>query len=60
MPIRAIREFVELARQGPGTERARLEMLLAHRERVLEGIRRQHTAFDYIERKIEYYEEITR
>jgi DNA-binding transcriptional MerR regulator len=60
MPIRAIREFVELARQGPGTERARLEMLLAHRERVLEGIRRQHTALDYIERKIEYYEEITR
>jgi hypothetical protein len=35
-------------------------MLLAHRERVLEGIRRQHTALDYIERKIEYYEEITR
>ncbi|MGN6203965.1 MerR family transcriptional regulator [Humibacter sp.] len=60
MPIRTIREFVELAREGRGTERARLEMLRAHREQVLEDIRKQQEALDYIEHKIAYYEEITR
>ncbi len=60
MPIRTIREFVELARQGSGTERARLEMLRAHRDRVLEDIRRRQQALEHIEHKIDYYEEITR
>lgn len=60
MPIRTVREFVELARQGTGTERARLEMLRAHRERVLDDIRRRQEALAHIEHKIEYYEEITR
>lgn len=59
MPIRTVREFVELAREGSGTERARLEMLRAHRERVLADIRRQQDALEHIERKIAYYEEIT-
>lgn len=59
MPIRTIREFVELAREGSGTERARLEMLRAHRELVLADIRRQQDALEHIERKIAYYEEIT-
>ncbi|NNC11440.1 MerR family transcriptional regulator [Planctomonas sp. JC2975] len=59
MPIRAIREFVELAREGDGTAHARLEVLRAHRERVIEDLRRQQEALRYIERKISYYEGIT-
>jgi DNA-binding transcriptional MerR regulator len=60
MPIRTIRDFVELVRQGHGTEHERLQMLRKHRERVLEDMRRQQEALDYIEHKIRYYEEITR
>jgi DNA-binding transcriptional MerR regulator len=60
MPIRTIRDFVELVRQGQGTEHERLQMLRTHRERVLEDMRRQQEALDYIEHKIRYYEEITR
>src|SRR5215204_4519725 len=36
MPIRQIKEYVDLFKQGPSTEEARLRLLEEHRERVLE------------------------
>jgi len=56
MPIRAVRAFVELAREGDGTEAERLAILRGHRERVLQDIRRQQDALEHIQHKIEYYE----
>jgi DNA-binding transcriptional MerR regulator len=35
MPIRDVRRYTDLVRQGDGTDRARVELLRAHRERVL-------------------------
>ena len=55
MPIRRIREYAELVREGEGTEAERLALLEAHRDAVLEqldGIRRTLEAIEY---KIEIY-----
>jgi len=55
MPIRRIREYAELVREGEGTEAERLTLLEAHRDAVLEqldGIRRNLEAIEY---KIEIY-----
>jgi len=55
MPIRRIREYAELVREGEGTEAERLALLEAHRDAVLEqldGIRRNLEAIEY---KIEIY-----
>lgn len=40
MPIRTIRAYAELCREGDGNERERLELLLAHRDRVLADLAR--------------------
>lgn len=55
MPIRRIREYAELVREGEGNEGERLALLEAHREAVLEqldAMRRNLEAIDY---KIEIY-----
>jgi DNA-binding transcriptional MerR regulator len=57
MPIRRIREYVELARAGVGNEEQRLALLEDHRDAVLaqlDAIRRNLEAIDH---KIEVYRE---
>ncbi|WP_078491425.1 MerR family transcriptional regulator [Streptomyces sp. SPB074] len=54
MPIRDIRAFAALTRR-PGTERERLEVFEAHRERVLERLRETRGHLAAIDRKIAYY-----
>src|SRR5438045_1329498 len=39
MPIRTIRAYADLVRAGEGNEQARLELLEAHREHVLDQVR---------------------
>jgi DNA-binding transcriptional MerR regulator len=57
MPIRMIREYAALVREGEGNEQERLALLLAHRDSVraqLVEIRRNLEAIDH---KIEIYSE---
>ena len=57
MPIRTIRAYAELCRQGDGNEQERLELLLAHRDRVLENLARVTDHLGAINRKIGIYED---
>lgn len=50
MPIREVREYAALVRAGVGNEAARLDLLLAHREAVLQQldeVRGHLAAIDY-------------
>ena len=56
MPIREVRQYAGLVRSGTGNEAERLELLLAHREAVLQQldeVRGHLAAIDY---KIALYE----
>ena len=55
MPIRDIKRFVDLYRVDD-SEPDRLQILVAHRERVLAELAEVQTHLDAIERKIDYYE----
>lgn len=55
MPIREVRSYVALVRDGGGNETERLELLLAHRERVLTQLREVRTHLAAIDTKIELY-----
>jgi DNA-binding transcriptional MerR regulator len=57
MPIRRMREYVELARAGDGNERERIELLEAHRLEVLERLDRMQHDLAAIDRKIQAYRE---
>ncbi len=57
MPIRRIREYAELMRQGDGSHEARLALLEAHRSAVRERLAATERNLDLIERKIDYYRE---
>ncbi|MEO5533723.1 MAG: MerR family transcriptional regulator [Pseudolysinimonas sp.] len=59
MPIRDIRRYTDLARQGDGTTAARLQLLRAHRERVLEQLAESTAALAAIDFKIDSYERFT-
>ncbi|MBC7633924.1 MerR family transcriptional regulator [Aeromicrobium sp.] len=54
MPIRDIKRFVDLYRVD-GSERDRLQILVAHREHVLAELAEVQTHLDAIEHKIDYY-----
>ncbi|MEO5920116.1 MAG: MerR family transcriptional regulator [Pseudolysinimonas sp.] len=59
MPIRDIRRYTELAREGDHTTPERLQLLVAHREHVraqLADIQQSLTTIDY---KIDTYERFT-
>lgn len=58
MPIRRIRRYAELVRAGEGNERERLELLREHREAVRAELTEVRRHLDFIEQKIERYEEI--
>ena len=57
MPIAEIRNYADLVRRGDGTERGRLEMMRAHRERVLAQLAEVSSHLQAIDDKIAIYTE---
>jgi DNA-binding transcriptional MerR regulator len=57
MPIRAIRRYAELVRDGTGNEEERLGLLLEHRDAVRASLREVQRHLDFIENKIANYKE---
>lgn len=57
MPLATIRRFADLVRQGPGTERERLELLREHLEQVVARIAELNECLDVITNKVCVYEE---
>ncbi len=55
MPITQMQEYVELVRRGSSTELARLEMLEAHRRRVLDDLEHLNDCLGAINFKIDFY-----
>ncbi|HEX2467255.1 MAG TPA: MerR family transcriptional regulator [Solirubrobacterales bacterium] len=55
MPIRRIREYAELVREGEGNEAARLALLEAHREDVRARLREVKRNLELIDYKIDLY-----
>ena len=55
MPIRAMQEFMELARAGDDTIPDRVEALVAHREALAEQLALLRRHFEALSGKIEYY-----
>ncbi len=56
MPLRAIREYVELVRAGAGNELARLNLLREHQERVAARMRELDECYELISCKVRIYE----
>lgn len=59
MPIRDIRRYTELAREGEHTTAARLALLVEHRERVLAQLTEVQQSLAAIDVKIATYERFT-
>jgi DNA-binding transcriptional MerR regulator len=57
MPIRQVRAYAELLREGEGSERARLALLEAHRDAVRERLAEMERHLELIDRKIDLYRE---
>ena len=57
MPIRDVRRYAELVRAGEGNELARLDLLRAHRARVLAQLAEVQEHLGAIDRKIGIYTE---
>ena len=57
MSIDEMREYTTLVKAGRATLQQRRDMLAAHRERVLEGIRQQRAALQLIDAKVGFYDE---
>lgn len=57
MPIREVKAYVDLARQGDATHERRLELLRAHRARVLAQLAQVTDHLGAIDKKIGYYED---
>jgi DNA-binding transcriptional MerR regulator len=55
MPIREVRRYAELVRQGDGNEQARLDLLRAHRQHVLAQLAEVQEHLGAIDRKIGIY-----
>jgi DNA-binding transcriptional MerR regulator len=55
MPIRRMREYAELVRDGDGNEAERLALLEAHRAAVLEQLDAMRSNLEAIDRKIDLY-----
>ena len=56
MPVREVREYAALCRAGEGNEAARLQLLRAHRERVLAQLDEVTDHLGAITSKIETYQ----
>jgi DNA-binding transcriptional MerR regulator len=59
MPIRRLREYVELVREGDGTAGRRLELLEDHRAEVLLRLEELRDALQMIDYKISLYRKET-
>lgn len=57
MPIRTVRAYADLCRQGEGNELARLDLLYSHRDQVLAQLAQATDHLGAINRKIGIYEE---
>jgi DNA-binding transcriptional MerR regulator len=57
MPIREVRRYAELMRQGEDTDAERLALLEAHREAVLVRLEETARNLDLIDWKINFYRE---
>lgn len=57
MPIRTIRAYADLCREGDGNEQERLALLLAHRDKVLADLARVTEHLSAINAKIGIYED---
>ena len=57
MPIRQVREYSELLREGEGNERARLALLESHRDTVRERLAEMERHLELIDYKIDMYRE---
>jgi DNA-binding transcriptional MerR regulator len=57
MPIREVRRYAELMRQGEDTDAERLALLEAHREAVLMRLEETARNLDLIDWKINFYRE---
>ena len=57
MPIREVRAYAALCRSGDGNEHERLQLLLAHRDRVLSRLAEVSDHLGAINRKIGIYED---
>ena len=57
MPIRWIRRYAELVREGEGNERDRLALLEEHRDAVRARLAEVQTHLAFIDQKIAMYEE---
>ena len=59
MPIREVRQYADLVRAGDGNEAERLQLLVAHRDRVRQQLDEVATHLEAIEYKIGLYERTT-
>ena len=59
MPIRDVKRYADLVRAGSGNEAERLELLRAHRERVLRQLEEVRDHLSAIEHKVDVYERLT-
>ena len=59
MPIREVKRYADLVRAGAGNEAERLELLRAHRERVLRQLDEVRDHLSAIDHKVELYERLT-
>ncbi len=57
MSLATIRQYIELARQGPGNERERLELLRRHESNVEAQIRELQETLDVMRDKVRIYED---
>ncbi|MCX4758403.1 MerR family transcriptional regulator [Kitasatospora purpeofusca] len=57
MPLAEIRQYIELARQGPGNEHQRLALLRHHQDRVEAQVRELRGTLDVMRAKVRIYED---
>lgn len=57
MSLREIARFLELSREGDQTLRQRVDLLEAHRNKVLAQMEQMQTHLDKVTRKLDYYTE---
>lgn len=58
MPVAQMRRYVELVREGEGTQPERLELLRVHRRRVAEELAQLTSDLEALEHKIDMYERL--
>jgi hypothetical protein len=60
MPTSEMREFAELLSGGIETHKRRLDLLVAHRQRIIARQQRLADCLDAVDTKIDYYRRLER